>query len=126
MDTSPRMGADNGVPGLSVAISREAFIEVLSEHLPECRDVLQILDARLVDVQYTPGSSALVLWKVKVLDRESQHTRRQLISVRALARDAAEPSEPEDLVRRYRQQRTRKDMAPEMPFRTPWLFIKSV
>ena len=105
-------------------MTRQAVIDLLSEHLLECRHGLQIVGARVVDVQYAPASSAHVLWKVKTRDHETQRTGRQLIVVKALGRDDAAPSEPSALVRRYAALRGRRGADREMPLRTPWLLVR--
>jgi hypothetical protein len=123
MTASAGLDVDRSVPGLGIATSRDRVIALLTEHLPECRTGMQILDARVVDVQYAPGSSARVLWKLHVRDPDTGRKRRQLAFVQALRRDEAAPPEPVDLVARYRLLRARKGMAREMPLRTPWLLV---
>jgi Ser/Thr protein kinase RdoA (MazF antagonist) len=118
------LGVDRTVPGLGIAMSREALMGLLGEHLPECRAGMQILDARVVDVQYTPGCGAQVLWKLSVQDPETGRTGRQLVFVQALRRDEPPPPEPRDLVARYTVLRGRKGLAREMPLRTPWLLVR--
>ena len=115
--------ADKNLPGLSIAFNRAAFLELLAENLPECRDGLELLDARIIDVQYSPGSNAQVLWKVNVQDPESGRTCRQLVSAKVLRKDEPAPAEPAELIERYAQMRDGKHMTREMPIRTPWLSV---
>jgi aminoglycoside phosphotransferase (APT) family kinase protein len=121
--TAPAILApDRGVPGLGVAMNRESLIELLAEQLPECRDGIDILDARPVDVQYAPGERAQVLWKLNVHDRSTDRTGRQLVFAKALGEHESAPAEPLELVRRYGALRAQKRMSRDMPLRTPWLF----
>ena len=114
---------DHTVPGLAVAMSRETLMEVLAGHLPECRDGAAIVDLRVVDVQYTPGAHAQVLWKLHLQDQANGRTGRQLIFVKALRRDDPAPAEPQALIRRYAAIRAQRGMDRELPLRTPWLFV---
>lgn len=125
MITPSRLAADRTVPGLGIAMNRDALIDLLVEHLPDCRQGMQVLDARVVDVQYSPGSSAHVLWKLNVHDPHTRRTGRQLVVVTALRRHEAAPAEPVHLVDRYTALRARKGMAREMPLGTPWLYVRS-
>ncbi|MDP9177180.1 MAG: aminoglycoside phosphotransferase family protein [Gemmatimonadota bacterium] len=117
----PETPADPAVPGLSFALRAESLFELLTQRLDECRDGLRFLDGRLVDVQYTPGVGAKVLWKIKVHDPETGRTGRQLLFVRALRVDEPMPPDPVELIARYRDLRASKGMARRMPFRTAWL-----
>lgn len=116
---------DPSVPGLGTAMRRDALIELLAGHLPECRDGLEVVDARVVDVQYAPGRDARVLWKLNLHDRATGRTGRQLAYVKALRRDEPAPAEPRALVERYRTLRTQKGLEREVPLRTPWLHVCS-
>lgn len=115
--------SDPLVPGLSVALRADALFELLAARLPECQAGLRFLKGRAVDVQYTPGAGAQVLWKVHVHDHETGRTGRQLMVVRALRSDEAMPAEPVDLVAKYAEMRAGRGMAREMPLRTPWLAV---
>lgn len=121
MRTVPDILSDPAVPGLAVALQADALLELLSERLPECRDGVRFIDGRAVDVQYTPGMGAQVLWKIRLYDPETGRTGRQLIFIRALRNGEAMPAEPGDLVSKYRDLRSSKGMARVMPLRTPWL-----
>lgn len=112
---------DRGVPGLGLALRVESLFELLTERLPECRDGVRFLGGRLVDVQYTPGVGAHVLWKVKAYDPDAGRTGRQFLFVRALRVDEPIPPAPAELISRYRDLRASKGMARAMPLRTPWL-----
>lgn len=116
--------ADPAVPGLTLAMSREGLLELLQEHLPECRRGMRVLDARVLDVQYSPGDEAQVLWKLHVREPDEPHTMRQLVCVRALRRDDAAREEPKELIARYGVLRGRRGMRHEMPIETPWLFVR--
>src|SRR5213593_1331201 len=106
--TSRTTVSDNNLPGLGIALTRDTFLEMLAENLPECRNGLQLLDARILDVQYAPGSSAQVLWKLKIRDPERRGTGRQLVFVKALRKDDPAPEDPAGLVRRYNEIRGQK------------------
>jgi hypothetical protein len=115
------MISDPRLPGLRVALDAQALIATLSEHLPECRGGLRIEDARVNDVQYTPGSAAQVLWKLRIQDPANRRTGRQLVCVKALRADEPCPPQPVELVRRYQERRARGDR--QIPLATPWLHI---
>jgi len=120
--SDPANLSDPDLPGLSLALDRDAFLGLLADKFPECRDNPRD-DARIVDVQYVRGRSAHVLWKLSARDSETARTGRQFVFAKALRRDDPAPAEPVDLVRRYREMRARNDMTGAMPLSTPWLFI---
>jgi Ser/Thr protein kinase RdoA (MazF antagonist) len=115
--------SDPTLPGLHIALDGSMLIETLSARLPECSEGVRLLDARVYDVQYAPGSTAHALWKLRVHDPVTGRTGRQLICIKALRRDEPRPAEPIDLVRRYAQRRARPGLARETPLRTPWLYL---
>ena len=121
MNYRPDSLSDSAVPGLGIALQADALLEMLAARLPEARAGLRFLEGRAVDVQYTPGVGAQVLWKIKVDDPETGRTGRQLIFVRALRSDEPIPEEPVELLRRYQELRESKGMERTMPIRTPWL-----
>jgi aminoglycoside phosphotransferase (APT) family kinase protein len=114
--------ADPRLPGLAVALDRSALLELMSAHLPECRNGTELVDGRVADVQYVPGKAAQVLWKIKIRE-DGGRARPQLVSVKVLRDEDAAAAEPERLVARYRELRERRGMARTMPLRTPWLRI---
>jgi streptomycin 6-kinase len=116
--------SDPALPGLHVALDSGALRDVLSAALPECAAGVRLLDVRVSDVQYTPGSTAHVLCKVRVHDPATHRTGRQLICVKALRHGEAPPAEPLDLVRRYAERRRRPGLDRETPLRTPWLYLR--
>jgi hypothetical protein len=99
----------------------ESLFEMLTARLAECRDGVRFLGGRLVDVQYAPAVGAHVLWKIKAHDPDTGRTGRQLIYVRALGAHETIPSDPVDLIAKYRDLRACKGMARRMPLRTPWV-----
>jgi Ser/Thr protein kinase RdoA (MazF antagonist) len=115
--------SDRSLPGLHTALNADALIAALSGHLPECRAGMQILEARVNDVQYTPGSTAHALWKLRVHDSASRRTGRQLVCIKALRLDEPPPPAPEDLIRRYAERRSRHGLERNTPLRTPWLYL---
>ena len=114
---------DPRVPGLAIALRPELFLEMLAERLPECRAGLVIREGRPVDVQYTPGVGAQVLWKIKASDPETGRTGRQFVFVRAMAVDEPSPQKPVDLVVRYAELRASGKTRSTMPLTTPWLVV---
>jgi len=112
---------DPAVPGLGFALRADSLFELLTDRLHECRDGVRFLDGRLVDVQYTPGVGAHVLWKIRAYDPDTGRTGRQLVFVRALRVDEPIPAAPVELISKYRDLRASNGMARGMPFRTPWL-----
>jgi hypothetical protein len=125
MSTVIAQHADPALPGLHIALESDALLDALRQRLPECRDQLQLLDAKVADVQYTPGAGAQVLWKLRAHDLETGRTGRQLVYVRALRRGASPPARPRALIERYARRRATAAGAQlrEMPLRTPWLFM---
>lgn len=122
MSTVIARHTDAALPGLHIALEADALLDVLRRRLPECPDRIRLLDVKVVDVQYTPGAGAQVLWKLRAHDVETGRTGRQLIYVKALRRGDSRPAEPLDLVERYG--RVRAGARPrDMPLSTPWLFI---
>lgn len=115
--------ADPALPGLSIALDLESLFGLMSERLPECRDGLEFLDGRVMDVQYRPGAGAHVLWKVRVHDQATGRSGRQLVFVRVLRDGEAIPAEPATLIAQYAELRKSTAMRHEMPLRTPWLPI---
>ncbi len=120
--SGPANLSDPDLPGLSLAMDREAFLGLLVDTLPECRDSPPY-DARIVDVQYVRGRSAHVLWKLSAYNHEAARAARQFVVAKALRRDDPAPAAPADLIRRYLELRARNDMTVAMPLRTPWLFV---
>jgi len=123
MTQTPETLSDPAVPGLTFALHSDSLFELLSSRLDECREGLRFLEGRAVDVQYTPGAGAQVLWKIKMSDPETGRTGRQLLFVRALRADEPMPPEPADLIARYRALRASRGMARRMPLRTPWVAV---
>ncbi|MFO7572781.1 MAG: hypothetical protein R6W48_09330, partial [Gaiellaceae bacterium] len=117
---------DPGIPGLRIAMERTALMELLAERLPEAAEGTRVVDARVYDVQYNPGSGARVLWKIACEIPESTRKGLQLIAVRALRRGEAMPEPPTELIHRYASERARsRSMARALPLRTPWLLVPS-
>lgn len=120
----PLLG-DAALPGLGLALDRAAFLELLSEQLPECRMGTGLVTARIENVHYSPGVEAHVLWKITASIPESSRKGRQLIVVRVLRGGEAMPEAPEELIRRYGELRAHSRMALSLPLRTPWLPVAS-
>ena len=118
-----QLSEDRAVPGLTLAMDRGALLSMLAEQLPECRDELELLDARVADVQYSPGCAAQVLWKLVVRDLQNQRTCKQLICVKAFRRDDPLPVPVAEHIDRYAALRKQKEMARQMPLRTPWICV---
>lgn len=117
---------DLRIPGLHFALDPSAFMELLSENLPETASGTRVVSARPEDVQYTPGSGARVLWKIVCEIPESSRKGRQLVTVRALRQGEAMPEPPAELIRRYKEVRARsRSMGRTLPLRTPWLAVPS-
>ncbi|HVF40855.1 MAG TPA: phosphotransferase [Gemmatimonadaceae bacterium] len=106
-----------------MALTAELFLEMLAKRLPECREGLVIREGRPVDVQYTPGVGAQVLWKIKAADPETGRTARQSVFVRALTIGEPPPQEPADLIARYAELRASGKMRSTMPLKTPWFVV---
>jgi aminoglycoside phosphotransferase (APT) family kinase protein len=123
MGTMTNRLSDAALPGLHVALDAESVMEMLSLALPECAAGMRLLDVRVSDVQYAPGSMAHVLWKLRVHDPVTGLKGRQLVCIRVLRRDEAPPAEPVDLVRRYAERRARPGIERATPLRTPWLYL---
>lgn len=118
--------ADPSVPGLRIAFEPTDLMELLAERLPEAAAGTRLVDARIFNVQYTPGSGARVLYKIACELPESSRKGRQLIAVRALGRNESMPEPPTHLIRRYERVRARsKSMGRTRPLRTPWLSLPS-
>jgi aminoglycoside phosphotransferase (APT) family kinase protein len=122
----PATLSDPALPGLAAAMTRDALMELLARHLPECGRELEPLDARVVDVQYSAGASAHVLWKLNFRDRETGRSGRQLAFVQALKSGDTAPSPPTALIHRYAEMRAQKSAARTMPMRTPWLYVRDL
>lgn len=121
MPLIPGSVSDPNVPGLGAALDLDSLFEILGSRLPECREGLALVEGRAMDVQYTPGEGAQVLWKIRAHDAATGRTGRQLIVARALGTHEPMPAEPTQLIERYRELRANKAMIREMPFLTPWL-----
>lgn len=80
---------DARLPGLSVALDREALLAEFRTRLPECRDGAEPIDCVSMDVQYRPGVTATVLVRLKL--RQGGRTTRPLVFLQALPLDAAPP-----------------------------------
>ncbi len=110
--------ADDALPGISTALDTAAFIELLRESLPECQGEIELIDAQVLDVQYRPGVQCLVLYRLKLRDREHTRSSRQLVAVRASrAGEFVNPPSAE-VVSRYQS-------LPEAVLRTPFLHLPS-
>lgn len=123
MTAGTKVLRDTSIPGLHVALDATAAVDLLARHLPECRDGMQLLDARVDDVQYTPGSAAHVLLKLRVRLAESGRTGRQLVCIKALRADQPPPPPPRDLLRQYEERRARRGGTRETPLATGWIYI---
>lgn len=124
MSSAAAVVSDPRLSGLTAALDRDSLLDLLTGHLPECRNGTELVDGRVVDVQYTPGKVAHVLWKLKIREHGGR-TRAQLVSVKVLRGDDPAETEPDGLVRRYRGLRERSGMARTLPLSTPWLRIPS-
>ncbi|MDX1649502.1 MAG: aminoglycoside phosphotransferase family protein, partial [Myxococcota bacterium] len=105
---------DPELPGLAASLDVDGFLERLERSLPECRDELALEEGEIFDVQYKPGTSGLVLYRLKLRERATGRGRRQYLSVRALASgERAQPPSP-DALRAYAG-------ASDRALRTPYL-----
>jgi hypothetical protein len=123
MSTAVARHTDRALPGLQIALDAEALVETLGRHLPECPEPLRLLGAQVADVQYTPGSAAQVLWKLRAHDAATGRTGRQLLCVRALRPGDPAPARPAELIQRYEARRRTPAGARETPLRTAWLYV---
>jgi aminoglycoside phosphotransferase len=114
---------DAALPGLHVALDTAALLATLAKHLPECRNGMRLLDARVDDVQYAPGSGAHVLLKLRVRNAHTGRTGRQLVCVRALRAGEPVPEPPAALVRDYAERRARRGVARDTPLTTGWVYV---
>jgi Ser/Thr protein kinase RdoA (MazF antagonist) len=121
--TSTTALKDDALPGLHIALEAPALVDLLSQHLPECSNGTRLLDARVDDVQYTPGAAAQVLMKLRVRDAHSGRTGRQLVCVKALRGDEPAPVAPEAGLQRYAELRARKAGDRDMPLATGWAYL---
>jgi hypothetical protein len=115
--------SDPTLPGLHVALDARLLLDTLSARLPECTAGVGLIDARVYDVQYAPGSTAHALWKLRVHDPATRRSGRQLVCIKALHRNEPAPAEPTDLVRHYAERRARPGLDRDTPLRTPWLYL---
>jgi SAM-dependent methyltransferase len=110
-----RAVTDPALPGLAVALDPDALLGLLQARLPECRDELDLEEARIFDVRYRPGATALVLYQLKVRGRHGGRSQRQLLSILALPPGRAfAPPSPEAL-RRYAALEDRALRTPHLP-----------
>jgi Ser/Thr protein kinase RdoA (MazF antagonist) len=124
-NTSTTALKDNALPGLHIALDGGALVDLLSQRLPECSNGTRLLDARVDDVQYTPGAAAQVLMKLRVRDAHSGRTGRQLVCVKALRADEPAPAAPVAELRRYAELRGRRTGHRDMPLATGWAYLPS-
>ena len=89
---------DPRLPGLAVALDREALLAELRARLPECREGAEPVDVMPHDVQYRPGEQATLLLKVKL--QAEGRMLRPLIFVHVLPLDVPSLEEARPLVER--------------------------
>jgi tRNA A-37 threonylcarbamoyl transferase component Bud32 len=123
MSAGTKVLRDASIPGLHVALDTAALVEMLSRHLPECSNGMRLLDARVDDVQYTPGTGAHVLLKLRIRDPDTGRTGRQFVCVKALRADQPPPRPPRELLRQYEERRARRGVARETPLATGWIYL---
>jgi Ser/Thr protein kinase RdoA (MazF antagonist) len=92
---------DPRLPGLSVALNRDALLAEFRTRLPECLEGAEPVDVSSMDVQYRPGVTATVLVKLKL--RQDGRMTRPLIFIQALPVDAPPPLVEETTLAAYRE-----------------------
>jgi len=92
---------DPRIPGLQVALDPDAVTQLLVDNFPEFRQGFQVLEARIIDVQYKPGMQCLVLYRLKFHVPDAYRSRRQEIIIDALPEGEAPVDIPEQLLARY-------------------------
>lgn len=111
--------ADAALPGLAAALDADALLGLLHARLPECREEVDLEEARIFDVQYQPGAKGLVLYQLKLRGRHGGRSQRQLVSVRALPPGKASAPPSEEALRRY-------GALDDCALRTPYLPLPEV
>src|SRR5688572_4050089 len=117
--------SDSSLPGIATALDLDVLFAAMREVSPDIRDRLELIDGRAMDVQYTPGVGAQVLWKLRVHDQSTGRTGRQLITARVFRGDEQLPVEPTELLAKYAELRRSRVMLREMPLAKAWLPIPS-
>ncbi|MDX1698294.1 MAG: phosphotransferase, partial [Thiohalobacterales bacterium] len=98
---------DPRIPGLQTALDPDAVTQLLVDNFPEFRQGFQVLEARIIDVQYKPGMQCLVLYRLKFHVPDAYRSRRQEIIIDALPEGEAPLDIPEELLARYRTSQNR-------------------
>ncbi|HSF33947.1 MAG TPA: aminoglycoside phosphotransferase family protein, partial [Candidatus Tectomicrobia bacterium] len=96
-----KLFTDPTLPGLTTALNLDVVLELLRKALEACGDDVEVIEGNILDVQYKPGVSCRLLYRLKVQHRESHHSDRQLLSAQVLRVDEAPPSPPHELLARY-------------------------
>jgi aminoglycoside phosphotransferase (APT) family kinase protein len=125
MSPSLRTVTDAALPGIATALDLDALFAAMRDTSADIRDRLELIDGRAMDVQYTPGVGAHVLWKLRVHDRSTGRTGRQLITARVFRSHAHLPPEPSELLAQYAELRRSRSMLREMPLSKAWIPIPS-
>ncbi len=103
---------DSRIPGLLTALNPDAVMQLLVENFPEFREGFEALEARIVDVQYKPGTQCLILYRIKFHMPGAQRSRRQQIAVEALPAGTQPAPIPPELVARYKAMQNQHLLTP--------------
>ncbi|MCI0414588.1 aminoglycoside phosphotransferase family protein [bacterium] len=91
---------------LSPALDVTPVLEELRLTLPDCKEGLEIVDARIQDVQYKPGITCRILYKLKLRHKKYGRTGHQYLSAQLLGSQENFPAAPEHLTGRYNPKET--------------------
>lgn len=92
---------DPRISGLQTALDPDAVMQLLVDNFAEFRQGFQVLEARIVDVQYKPGMQCMVLYRLKFHVPNAHRSRRQEIIIDALPEGVEPVAIPEELLARY-------------------------
>lgn len=107
MREAPSLPPDPRLPGLAVALDRQALLAELRARLPECLEGAEPIDVVPMDLQYRPGEVATLLVKLELLAKGQ--TLRPLLFVKALPLDTPGAKIPEASLAAYRPRRQRRE-----------------
>jgi aminoglycoside phosphotransferase (APT) family kinase protein len=110
---------DENFSGLTTALDLPKMLEHIRQSLPECREEMELIDGKIDEVFYRPGSRCALLYHLRFRHRITGRTVGQHLSARLLQENDSAVAPPQELLSRYRKN-------PKHVIRTPMIYLQDL
>ncbi|NIR43218.1 MAG: phosphotransferase [Gemmatimonadetes bacterium] len=93
--------SDPALPGLAMALDPDALLSRLGAEVRRTGRELDLEEARILDVQYRPGTTSRILYRLRMRDHRAGRSARQLVSVHLARAGTPEPQPRAEILSRY-------------------------